>query len=119
MTINCCVGLPKLLNLRACMHRRDDILRTQLRALLTELRPEELVVPANGLESATRAVMRAALGQPRTNEMVPRNEFWDGQQTLAELHNARYFGAKGGLLDAPGNTADADGQWPELLQVRL
>ena len=66
-------------------------MRTRLRALLGALQPAELVIPAQGLQSATSKVLKAALTGVRTNSLEPAKAFWGANRTRQAIATAGYF----------------------------
>lgn len=66
------------------MQFEDDAARTRLSAVLTELRPVELVIPRGTLSSATSRVLRDCTRHPLVNELN-RGDLWDSVQTMKEV----------------------------------
>ncbi|KAK2649644.1 hypothetical protein Ddye_017133 [Dipteronia dyeriana] len=63
----------------------DDLDCSALCCLLAELRPVEIIKPANVLSPETeRAIMRHTRN-PLVNELVPLAEFWDAEKTVEEI----------------------------------
>lgn len=63
----------------------DDFDCSALCCLLSELRPVEIIKPANMLSpEAERAIMRHTRN-PLVNELVPLSEFWDAEKTVKEI----------------------------------
>ncbi|KAL5863022.1 hypothetical protein ACOSQ3_000536 [Xanthoceras sorbifolium] len=63
----------------------DDLDCSALCCLLSELRPVEIIKPANVLSPETeRAIMRHTRN-PLVNELVPLAEFWDAEKTVEEI----------------------------------
>ncbi|KAJ4727792.1 DNA mismatch repair protein [Melia azedarach] len=66
----------------------DDADCSGLCCLLSELRPVEIIKPANILSPETeRAIMRHTRN-PLVNELVPISEFWDAEKTVQEIKNS-------------------------------
>lgn len=66
------------------MQFEDDAARIRLSAVLTELRPVELIVPRGTLSSATSRVLRDCTRHPLVNELSP-GDLWDSEQTMKEV----------------------------------
>lgn len=68
-----------------CFQVQDDQDCSALSCLLSELRPVEIIKPANVLSPETeRAIMRHTRN-PLVNELVPLTEFWDAEKTIEEI----------------------------------
>ena len=102
-------GPPRTPNHAESACRDDDEMRTGLRAHITALMPQEVILPKGSLSSTTSKVLRASLRNPRQHSLTPRVAFWDADRTLQEVQEAKYF------------TASETGQTeiPQALQVRL
>lgn len=74
------------------MQFEDDAARVRLSAVLTELRPVEVIIPRGTLSSATSRVLRDCTRHPLVNELNPA-DIWDSEQTFKEVLNV-YSGLK-------------------------
>lgn len=63
----------------------DDLECSALSCLLSELRPVELVKPAELLSPETEKVLLRHTRSPLVNELVPLLEFWDAERTICEV----------------------------------
>ncbi|KAE8660577.1 DNA mismatch repair protein MSH6 [Hibiscus syriacus] len=63
----------------------DDSECSALCCLLAELRPVELIRPANLLSLETERAMLRHTRTPLVNELVPSAEFWDAEKTVHEV----------------------------------
>lgn len=54
--------------------------------------PVELVLPAGGLSSATRKLLRGVLNSPRINEHSEDDRFWSPSAALRHLKQGAHFG---------------------------
>lgn len=63
----------------------DDLECSALSCLLSELRPVELVKPAELLSPETEKVLLRHTRSPLVNELVPLLEFWDAERTVCEV----------------------------------
>ncbi|KAM7277513.1 hypothetical protein ACFE04_019379 [Oxalis oulophora] len=64
---------------------KDDLECSALCCLLSELRPEEIIKPANMLSPETESAIIRHTRNPLVNELVPLLEFWDADKTVYEL----------------------------------
>ncbi|KAJ4956317.1 hypothetical protein NE237_013100 [Protea cynaroides] len=62
----------------------DDSERSSLCCLLSELRPVEIIKPANLLSAETERVLMRHTRSPLVNDLVPVMEFWDSEKTIVE-----------------------------------
>ncbi|XP_042476035.1 DNA mismatch repair protein MSH6 [Macadamia integrifolia] len=65
----------------------DDSERSSLCSLLSELRPVEIIKPANFLSPETETVLMRNTRSPLVNSLVPVLEFWDSEKTIVEVRN--------------------------------
>ncbi|XP_068662211.1 DNA mismatch repair protein MSH6 isoform X2 [Aristolochia californica] len=65
----------------------DDSERHCLSSILSELRPVEIVKPANMLSPETERVLLRDTRNPLVNDLVPLVEFWDAEKTINEVRN--------------------------------
>jgi DNA mismatch repair protein MSH6 len=82
---------------------------SRLRTLLTQLRPEEVVLPRDALSETTWAVLRKDLPLhtwEKRNLLKPGVEFWAAATTVDELTKGEYF-------QKPN---ESELQWPTTLQ---
>ncbi|KAH7428809.1 hypothetical protein KP509_09G018600 [Ceratopteris richardii] len=70
----------------------DDLARSRLRSLLSELRPVELVKPTGLLSAATEKALKEETHNPLVTSLAPGTDFWDADKTIHELQ--LLFGAK-------------------------
>ncbi|XP_031373635.1 DNA mismatch repair protein MSH6 [Punica granatum] len=63
----------------------DDLDRSALCCLLTEVRPVEIIKPFKALSAETERVLLTHTRAPLVNELVPGSEFWDSRRTISEL----------------------------------
>lgn len=63
----------------------DDLECSALSCLLSELRPVELVKPAELLSPEAEKVLLRHTRNPLVNELVPLLEFWDAEKTVCEV----------------------------------
>ena len=54
--------------------------------------PVELVLPATGLSSATRKLLRGMLRSPRVNDEERPDAYWDSELAVRHLKRERHFG---------------------------
>lgn len=66
---------------------KDDPECSTLCCLLSELRPVEIIKPANMLSTKTERVLVRYTRNPLVNELIPLVEFWDGDRTVREVKN--------------------------------
>lgn len=55
--------------------------------LLSELRPVEIIKPANLLSPETERALMRHTRNPLVNELVPISEFWDSEKTVSEIRS--------------------------------
>ncbi|XP_043720613.1 DNA mismatch repair protein MSH6 [Telopea speciosissima] len=65
----------------------DDSERSSLCCLLSELRPVEIIKPANFLSPETETILMRHTRSPLVNNLVPVLEFWDNEKTIVEVRN--------------------------------
>lgn len=53
--------------------------------MLSEIRPVEIIKPANVLSSATERTIVRHTRNPLVNNLVPLSEFWDAEKTIHEV----------------------------------
>lgn len=92
----------------------DDLARSRLRSILSELRPVELVKPAGLLTVATEKVLKEETRNPLITSLTPGLEFWDAEKTMSEL--VTFFCEKCGNLDDKPDREDGLQALPEFLQ---
>ncbi|XP_065860345.1 DNA mismatch repair protein MSH6 [Euphorbia lathyris] len=63
----------------------DDAECSSLCSLLSEMRPVEIIKPANTLSSEAERVLLRHTRSPLVNELLPLSEFWDAEKTVCEL----------------------------------
>ncbi|WCJ22309.1 DNA mismatch repair protein MSH6 [Euphorbia peplus] len=63
----------------------DDEECSSLCSLLSEIRPVEIIKPANILSSKAERVLMRHTRNPLVNELLPLSEFWDAERTVCEL----------------------------------
>lgn len=63
----------------------DNPERNSLCALLTELRPVEIIKPAKVLSAETEKVLLSHTRSALVNDLVPLLEFWDAKRTIDEV----------------------------------
>lgn len=66
---------------------RDDSECSTLCCLLSELRPVEIIKPANLLSPETERALMRHTRSPLVNELVPISEFWDSKKTVSEIRS--------------------------------
>ncbi|KAL9239755.1 hypothetical protein vseg_014047 [Gypsophila vaccaria] len=64
---------------------KDDVECSALSCLLSELRPVEVIKPANMLSVETERALTRYTRNPLVNELVPGLEFWDADRTVSDL----------------------------------
>lgn len=64
---------------------KDDLDCSVLCCLLSELRPAEIIKPANILSPETERAILRHTRNPLVNELVPLSEFWDAEKTVLEI----------------------------------
>lgn len=92
----------------------DDLARSRLRSILSELRPVELVKPAGLLTVATEKVLKEETRNPLITSLTPGLEFWDAEKTMSEL--VTFFCEKCGNVDDKPDREDGLQALPEFLQ---
>lgn len=65
----------------------DDLDCSVLCCLLSELRPVEIIKPANMLSPETERAILRHTRNPLVNDLVPLSEFWDAETTVLEIKN--------------------------------
>lgn len=65
----------------------DDLDCSVLCCLLSELRPVEIIKPANMLSPETERAILRHTRNPLVNDLVPLLEFWDAEKTVLEIKN--------------------------------
>lgn len=71
----------------------DDIARSKLDTLLSQIKPRELVLEKGRMYPASTKILKNVLSvEAIFNWIKPDTEFWDEERTGAELRDARYFG---------------------------
>ncbi|KAF5181247.1 Dna mismatch repair protein muts [Thalictrum thalictroides] len=65
----------------------DDSERNSLCALLTELRPVEIIKPAKVLSAESERVLLRHTRNPLVNDLVPDSEFWNASRTVDEVRD--------------------------------
>ncbi|PIA61132.1 hypothetical protein AQUCO_00300566v1, partial [Aquilegia coerulea] len=65
----------------------DDSERNSLCALLTELRPVEIIKPAKVLSAESERVLLRHTRNPLVNDLVPDSEFWNASRTVDEIRD--------------------------------
>ncbi|KAF8090136.1 hypothetical protein N665_0485s0011 [Sinapis alba] len=66
---------------------KDDQDCSALSCVLSEIRPVEIIKPANVLSSATERTIVRYTRNPLVNNLVPLSEFWDAEKTMHEIGN--------------------------------
>lgn len=86
----------------------DDMARSKLDTLLSQIKPRELVLEKGRMSPASVKAMKAVLS-PNTilNWIKPETEFWDEDRVALEIREAHYFGDQ-----------DQDA-WPKEVQEML
>uniref|UniRef100_J3MXB1 DNA mismatch repair protein n=1 Tax=Oryza brachyantha TaxID=4533 RepID=J3MXB1_ORYBR len=90
---------------------QDDPERHGLCSILSEIRPAEIIKPANMLSPETEKALKSNTRDPLINNLLPSMEFWDAEKTIHEIK--QYYCS----LDTP--TAGAQNNFahlPELLR---
>ncbi|KAK9747622.1 hypothetical protein RND81_02G003800 [Saponaria officinalis] len=64
---------------------KDDMECSALSCLLSELRPVEIIKPANMLSAETERALTRYTRKPLVNDLVPGLEFWGADKTVCEL----------------------------------
>ncbi|KFK30776.1 hypothetical protein AALP_AA6G024700 [Arabis alpina] len=64
---------------------KDDLDCSALSCLLSEIRPVEIIKPANMLSSVTERTLVRQTRNPLVNNLVPVSEFWDAEKTIHEV----------------------------------
>ncbi|CAN6817417.1 unnamed protein product [Brassica oleracea] len=64
---------------------KDDQDCSALSCVLSEIRPVEIIKPANMLSSATERTIVRYTRNPLVNNLVPLSEFWDAEKTIHEV----------------------------------
>lgn len=86
----------------------DDMARSKLDTILSQIRPRELVLEKGRMTPATTKCIKLILpADTMYNWIKPETEFWDEERTLLEMREARYF----------GNVEEAE--WPKAVQIML
>ncbi|RVX01446.1 DNA mismatch repair protein MSH6 [Vitis vinifera] len=67
--------------------KKDDSECSTLCCLLSELRPVEIIKPANLLSPETERALMRHTRSPLVNELVPISEFWDSKKTVSEIRS--------------------------------
>ncbi|KAG9457908.1 hypothetical protein H6P81_002416 [Aristolochia fimbriata] len=96
----------------------DDTDRHCLSSVLSELRPVEIVKPANMLCPETERVLLRHTRNPLINDLLPLVEFWDAQKTIDEVrHIYKKFRDQVTDYVVCGDTREPDdlGQLPDVL----
>ncbi|KAL2641782.1 hypothetical protein R1flu_009369 [Riccia fluitans] len=71
----------------------DDVARTRLRGLLSEIRPVEIIKPRGLLTEATERALKDHTRHPLVTALVPGKEFWEATRSLKEVMGI-YFSLK-------------------------
>ncbi|WOK94006.1 DNA mismatch repair protein MSH6 [Canna indica] len=82
----------------------DDLERSSLRAILSELRPIEIIKPSKVLTSGTERVIKNNTRNPLVNDLLPSEEFWDAEKTVTEIR--KYYNLSAIMVDNDGTSAD-------------
>lgn len=106
---------------------KDDWECSTLCCLLSELRPVEIIKPANMLSPETERALTRHTRNPLINELVPNEEFWDADRTVHELKRF-YSGVNSSSLsslqkeaiDASNSSVKDDSCWlPDIVNDLL
>lgn len=92
------------------MQFEDDAARIRLSAVLTELRPVELIIPRGTLSTATSRVLRDCTRQPLVNDLNP-GDLWDSEQIMKEVASVYY-----GLRSEKENAVAEEELVPKVLR---
>lgn len=88
----------------------DDFDCSVLCCLLSELRPVEIIKPANMLSpEIERAILRHTRN-PLVNDLVPLSEFWDAKKTVLEIKNIYKRITAESLNKADSNVANSQAE---------
>ncbi|EEB07647.1 MutS protein [Schizosaccharomyces japonicus yFS275] len=91
---------------RACEFQ-DDISRTKLDTLLTQIRPRELLLEKSGISQKTMRTIKNGLSASSTiHNIKPYNEFWDQERTVREFDSCDFFDEHKEMPDALRNVLD-------------
>jgi len=74
---------------------KDDRQRTNLRTLLTQIRPQEIVQPKDGLTSKTNEVLRCELPVNVMKSTIDKSDFWNSETLVRNFAKAKYFEDQG------------------------
>ncbi|KAJ3342105.1 DNA mismatch repair protein msh6 [Gonapodya sp. JEL0774] len=97
----------------------DDVSRSTLETLLTQVQPKEIVFEKGHLSSKTTRLIKASCPAAAWIGLTSEAEFWDADRALLELQAASYFGPADNNGDdetivPPAGESDA-GSWPSAL----
>lgn len=85
----------------------DDMARTKLDTLISQIKPRELVLEKGQMSPASVKALKISLSPNAIlNWIKPETEFWDEERTVLELREARYFG-------------DSEADWPTAVRDML
>lgn len=88
----------------------DDLDCSVLCCLLSELRPVEIIKPANMLSPETERAILRHTKNPLVNDLVPLSEFWDAQKTVLEIKNIYKRITAESLNKADSNVANSQAE---------
>lgn len=104
---------------------KDDQDCSALSCVLSEIRPVEVIKPANALSSATERTIVRHTRNPLVNNLVPLSEFWDAEKTIHEIGilykgfscqpSSAYSGEGKVLGDPPLNNESGSSCLPKML----
>lgn len=88
----------------------DDLDCSVLCCLLSELRPVEIIKPANMLSPETERAILRHTRNPLVNDLVPLSEFWDAETTVLEIKNIYNRITAESLNKADSNVANSQAE---------
>lgn len=88
----------------------DDLDCSVLCCLLSELRPVEIIKPANMLSPETERAILRHTRNPLVNDLVPLSEFWDAKKTVLEIKNIYKRITAESLNKADSNVANSQAE---------
>lgn len=88
----------------------DDLDCSVLCCLLSELRPVEIIKPANMLSPETERAILRHTRNPLVNDLVPLSEFWDAETTVLEIKNIYKRITAESLNKADSNVANSQAE---------
>ncbi|XP_042414294.1 DNA mismatch repair protein MSH6 isoform X1 [Zingiber officinale] len=96
----------------------DDIERSWLRSMLSELRPVEVIKPSRTLSLETERVIRNNTRNPLVNDLKPSVEFLDAEKTVNEVrkyYSLSALSSSSKSIVTSNNGGDSTGELPDIL----